>query len=266
MKQHIALSASNLLRVMLAAALLAMFLPTVAFAQGPPPRPGDPPPPGDATPPPPPPPPPTPLPDTPSAGSSGGSGRAQSAAVPVTSGAGEIAVTTTPGSYTVVQWQDGAGNWHDVPGWRAHAPSGTVIWTVEAKDFGAGPFRWVSYTGAGGSVLGVSQTFMLPGAGKRVQASVSGGYYQPQPSTHSSYQPEYQYDYGYRHDYGQQRGYGNQYSAQHGSSYQYGGSYQHGYGYQGYDYYQTPASYYSYYDAYGRYCICYDYGGYQYCY
>jgi hypothetical protein len=172
----------------------------------------------------------------------------------------EIALSTSPGAYTVVQWRDAAGNWHDVPGWRAHAPSGAVVWAVEAKDFGAGPFRWVSYTGEGGSVLGVSQSFMLPGAGKRVQATVSGGYYQPQASAHSNYRPEYQYDYGYQQDYGQQRGYGNQYSYQHGSGYQYGGSYQHGYGYQ------APASYYSYYDAYGRYCICYDYGGYPYCY
>jgi hypothetical protein len=59
-------------------------------------------------------------------------------------------MTAMPGSavnlWTVVQWQDFQGDWHDVDGWRAPAKSGQhVRWWVAAKDAGTGPFRWFIY-------------------------------------------------------------------------------------------------------------------------
>ena len=67
------------------------------------------------------------------------------------------------GTWSVVQWQDSAGNWHDVEGWRGALPTnGTQRWAVEAKDFNTGPFRWVVTDSQGGSALGMSDAFNLP--------------------------------------------------------------------------------------------------------
>jgi hypothetical protein len=74
-----------------------------------------------------------------------------------------IELQAPAGSWAVVQWQDSAGNWHEVEGWRGALPA-SARWWVAAKDFGKGPFRWAVSQGPGGSVLGLSSPFYLPGA------------------------------------------------------------------------------------------------------
>jgi hypothetical protein len=68
------------------------------------------------------------------------------------------------GAWSVVQWQDLQGDWHDVEGWRGRLEfGGYQRWTVEAKDFGTGPFRWqIRQGGPDGPVLGTSEPFTLP--------------------------------------------------------------------------------------------------------
>ena len=144
---------------------------------------------------------------------------------------GQIQLTTVPGAYTVVQWRDGSGRWQDVTGWRAQATNGFVSWTVEKKDFGKGPFRWVVYSADGRTLLGISYEFKLPEAGKSVLVTVSPGSYQTpyearvepqyqrqyQPQYRPQYQPKYQpqyqpqYQYQPRYEYrtpGQEKTYG----------------------------------------------------------
>jgi len=56
----------------------------------------------------------------------------------------ELVAPAHAGAWSVVQWQDSAGNWHDVEGWRGTLDNrGVRRWWVAAKDFGTGPFRWV---------------------------------------------------------------------------------------------------------------------------
>ncbi|NJN98858.1 MAG: hypothetical protein HC875_34575 [Anaerolineales bacterium] len=66
------------------------------------------------------------------------------------------------GAWAVVQWQDSAGGWHDVEGWRGTL-SDSSRWWVHPKDFGTGPFRWVVSGGPGGAELESSEPFNLPG-------------------------------------------------------------------------------------------------------
>ena len=79
------------------------------------------------------------------------------------------------GLWTVVQWQDSAGNWHDVDGWRGTLETGGYKrWWVAYKDFGAGPFRWLATRTPDGPELVVSEPFSLPPrANEIVQVSVS---------------------------------------------------------------------------------------------
>jgi len=64
--------------------------------------------------------------------------------------------------WTVVQWQDESG-WHDVEGWQASPDQSWVIWNVEEKDFGKGPFRWAVFEGhERGEPIAVSEQFYLP--------------------------------------------------------------------------------------------------------
>ncbi len=80
----------------------------------------------------------------------------------------ELDAPTAPaGAWAIVQWQDSAGNWREVEGWRGSLP-GSGRWWVHPKDFGTGPFRWVVRQGPGGSVLGSSLPFQLPGAANQV--------------------------------------------------------------------------------------------------
>jgi hypothetical protein len=76
------------------------------------------------------------------------------------------------GLWTVVQWQDGQGAWHDVAGWQGTldgvevadgAVTGHKTWWVGQGDLGKGPFRWIVYAGKAGSALATSAPFDLPG-------------------------------------------------------------------------------------------------------
>jgi hypothetical protein len=71
-----------------------------------------------------------------------------------------IELVAPVGAWVVVQWQDSAGSWHDVEGWRGSAANSSRWW-VHPKDFGSGPFRWVIYQG--NQVSAMSEPFYLPG-------------------------------------------------------------------------------------------------------
>jgi hypothetical protein len=79
------------------------------------------------------------------------------------------------GVWTVVQWQDGLGEWHDIKGWQGTLDEGhKKVWWVAAKDFGMGPFRWVVYQGRKDRLLATSDSFYLPdSAGENVRVRVS---------------------------------------------------------------------------------------------
>ena len=88
----------------------------------------------------------------------------------------ELQASTAPvGAWSVVQWQDSSGNWHDVEGWRSALPgNGLQRWAVEAKDFNTGPFRWLVRQGQTGGTSGVSTTFNLPtGANETLRVLVN---------------------------------------------------------------------------------------------
>jgi hypothetical protein len=79
-----------------------------------------------------------------------------------------------PGDWTVVQWQDSAGNWHDVEGWRGVSEGNQQKWWVDAKDFRKGPFRWVVYAEPEGQILSQSKPFYLPaGAAETVMVELA---------------------------------------------------------------------------------------------
>jgi hypothetical protein len=72
-------------------------------------------------------------------------------------------------AWTVVQWQDGRGGWHDVEGWQGDLDEGQAkVWWVLEKDFGTGPFRWVVLTRKGGGTWKTSEAFTLPDGSKLV--------------------------------------------------------------------------------------------------
>lgn len=80
-------------------------------------------------------------------------------------GGGYIRLTVDPAQlklWSVVQWQDSGGNWHDVEAWRGVIDQSQQIWWVAEKDFGTGPFRWVIYRDSHGEILAQSQQFFLP--------------------------------------------------------------------------------------------------------
>jgi len=64
--------------------------------------------------------------------------------------------------WTVVQWQDINGDWHNVDGWRGSSVDGSVQWWVAQKDFGTGPFRWAVYSSEEGELSAASETFHMP--------------------------------------------------------------------------------------------------------
>jgi hypothetical protein len=65
--------------------------------------------------------------------------------------------------WTIVQWQDKPGAWHDVTGWQGDLDVGyKKVWWVALADFDKGPFRWVIYQGQGGKMLATSEPFYLP--------------------------------------------------------------------------------------------------------
>lgn len=77
--------------------------------------------------------------------------------------------------WTIVQWQDGQGNWHDVEGWQGTPGEGNrVAWWVSPDNLGQGPFRWAAYQDYGGSLLALSEPFHLPyRAGEVVRTELS---------------------------------------------------------------------------------------------
>lgn len=87
--------------------------------------------------------------------------------------------------WTVVQWQDGHGGWHDVDGWQGTfdeivydwqtgRSTGYKIWWVSPADLGTGPFRWVIYRKPKDGLLMASQAFFLPGhAGQQITVEVA---------------------------------------------------------------------------------------------
>ncbi len=66
------------------------------------------------------------------------------------------------GAWSVVQWQDGDGRWHDVEGWRGEIQGGRKRWWVHPSLYGKGPFRWQIYSRPGGSLVVQSPPFTLP--------------------------------------------------------------------------------------------------------
>ena len=79
--------------------------------------------------------------------------------------------------WTVVQWQDRAGHWHDVESWRGvldgiHDHKGDKIWWVLPGEYGVGPVRWLVYDRAGGKLLATSRVFYLPDAHRHVIVEV----------------------------------------------------------------------------------------------
>ena len=81
--------------------------------------------------------------------------------------------------WTVVEWQDAFGGWHDVEGWRGTLDEivdgeGRKVWWVYQRDLGTGPFRWTVYRSPAGRLLAHSEPFHLPGAaGQTVTVNVA---------------------------------------------------------------------------------------------
>jgi hypothetical protein len=78
--------------------------------------------------------------------------------------------TSQTGLASVVQWEDGLGNWHDVDGWRSELTWLTSYvffqpWWVAPKDLGTGPFRWLIYNPKTGKTVGTTNSFYLPMGG-----------------------------------------------------------------------------------------------------
>jgi hypothetical protein len=77
--------------------------------------------------------------------------------------------------YTIVQWQDNEGTWHNVVGWQgtldAVEPTadghimGYKTWWLAEDNFGTGPFRWQVYYRQ--QLLTTSELFYLPARTRR---------------------------------------------------------------------------------------------------
>jgi hypothetical protein len=79
--------------------------------------------------------------------------------------------------WTLVQWQDGQKNWHDVSTWQGALDEiksgvGVKTWWVAPADLGTGPFRWVVSSTPGGQPMALSKAFNLP-ATQRMKIVVS---------------------------------------------------------------------------------------------
>lgn len=68
-------------------------------------------------------------------------------------------------AWSLVQWVDGAGNWHNVTGWLGQIVGGEVQWRVLPKDYDTGPFRWVILDAPDGAIVAASKPFTLPNPG-----------------------------------------------------------------------------------------------------
>ena len=65
-------------------------------------------------------------------------------------------------AWTIVQWQDAQGDWHDVEGWQGTLDEDVKRGWVAPADFRKGPFRWAIYQTEGGTLLATSSSFDLP--------------------------------------------------------------------------------------------------------
>lgn len=66
-------------------------------------------------------------------------------------------------AWTVMQWQDALGGWHDVEGWRGEFDAdGYKTWRFPEQHFGTGPFRWQVFAKRDGALWAVSAPFDLP--------------------------------------------------------------------------------------------------------
>jgi len=80
------------------------------------------------------------------------------------------------GVWTIVQWQDSAGGWHDIDGWQGTLDEGDQkMWWLASDLFGKGPFRWLVYQSTRGEkLLAASESFYLPDAeGEKLWVEVS---------------------------------------------------------------------------------------------
>ncbi len=70
------------------------------------------------------------------------------------------------GLWTIVQWQDSAGGWHDIDGWQGTLDEGDQkMWWLAPNLFGKGPFRWLVYQSTErDELLATSESFYLPDA------------------------------------------------------------------------------------------------------
>ncbi len=81
--------------------------------------------------------------------------------------------------WTVVEWQDAFGGWHEVEGWRGTldeivSGEGRKVWWVYRRDLSTGPFRWTVYRNPSGGLVAHSKPFNLPDAvGQRVEVTVT---------------------------------------------------------------------------------------------
>jgi len=82
-----------------------------------------------------------------------------------------------PEMWTIIQWQDAWGDWHDVEGWQGtFNEESQVIWWVAPADLDTGPFRWTICESKGGDLLAFSESFYLPAsAGRSVRVEVTLG-------------------------------------------------------------------------------------------
>jgi hypothetical protein len=68
--------------------------------------------------------------------------------------------------WTIIQWQDARGQWHDVDGWQGALNGDSQVWWVAPADLGKGPFRWQVYQSRGDKLLAESKPFSLPGGNR----------------------------------------------------------------------------------------------------
>lgn len=80
--------------------------------------------------------------------------------------------SASAGLWTVVQWQDRSGFWHDVEGWKGMLDERNLkVWWVAKPELGKGPFRWLVLSQ--NKVVATSETFYLPHADQTVSVEVS---------------------------------------------------------------------------------------------
>src|SRR5688500_11906546 len=74
-----------------------------------------------------------------------------------------------PGVWTVVQWQNGTGDWADVEGWQGLLEGDKKAWWVSRDILSKGPFQWVVYADEKRATVLGSQPFYLPSAVGEIQ-------------------------------------------------------------------------------------------------